>query len=369
MATVLSQACTVFLDSAGVQKFKIISTIESFEADDLPSASIFVHQIVAVNDPKSDVFLRVANVVDLTTLKRSRQLAVDAGETIYVDTTFTVIYDNVATASQAKLLIQQRVDNCIADWHSYTEQFVNPINYPTGTPTVTGVEFPMTTTLEDQLKAEYAAAHAEYLTSKTAVATATAGLTAATTAAASANEAVASAVTESQQCSTMLGQFNSGKRAVDTYRTVMNDFVTTRATDFTEAAATFKAACDLYASYGTSPTSGQLSTFQTAISTFNSAKTTFDSYQAPAATAVSTEATQGQAVLDNLSTDMAATCTTKRAYVQIATTNKTEADTALGAAATEKKAADAAAAAALAEDTRTYLAVKEICPDFERITP
>lgn len=369
MATVLSQACTVYTDSAGLQKFKIVSTIESFETADLPSASIFVHKIVAVNDPKSDSFLRVANVVDLTTLKRTRQLAVDAGETTYVDVTFTVIYDDVATASQAKLLIQQRVDNCIADWHSYTEKFVYPIDYPTGSPTVTGVTFPMTTTLEDQLKAEYSTAHAAYLTSKTAVATATANLSAATTAAATANENVADAVTESQKCSTMLGQFNTGKSAVDTYRTVMNDFITTRATDFTAAAATFKAACDLYASYGTSPTSGQLSTFQTAIATFNTAKTTFDTYQAIAATAVSTEGTQGKPVLDNLSTDMAATCTTKRAYVQIATTKKTEADTALGTAATEKKAADAAAAAALAEDTRTYLAVKEICPDFQRITP
>jgi len=372
MATILGQRCTVFLDENGVQRFKIDSSIDAVEPGDLPiygplpyTSNIFVHKIIAPLDPKSDTFLRVGNVADLTTLALGRETAVGLNQAMYLGTEFTVVYDDIATASTAKLLIQQRVDNLIADWHTYNEKFLAPLTTP---PDYSSIPLPLTTSLESAAKDAYASAHAELLAAKTTSAVAAVTATTTITLAAAANQDAVDAVSESQKCSNLLGQFNTGNTAIESYRQSVNTFVTASIT-FQTASATFDTAAQLYITYGIAPTAPQLATFTAAESAFNTAKGNYDSALAAMTAAVAAEAVQGQPVLDTFHTSMAQACTTKIADVQIAAQKKATADKAAADAATAKKAADTALSAALIADTEAYLAVKVLCPTFVATSP
>lgn len=447
MATILGQRCTVYLDENSIQRFKIESSIDTVEPGDLPNANVFVHKIISSTDPKQDTFLRVANVADLTTLAQGRETAVGLSQTLYLSTAFTVTYDDIATATQAKPLIQQRVDNLIADWHNYNEQFLAPVSIP---PNYSQIPMPLTTSEEDERKAAYTTAHAEYLAAQTDNATAQAEYAAAVTAASAAGDDAITAVAESQQCSTMLGQLNTGLSALDqliaaTTAVVndMNPFVNSCIT-FNTACLTFQSAAALYSSYGTGATTGQQSIFGTAYDTWASAYGTWkNAYNNANATLTSgfssacsifigstgacddfsgiTDAhrgltipmTSGQvssyasskaiwdgkfatwysgylswastvdalvaalaaynvnggSVLSTVQTDMSAACTKKIGSVSAAAAAKKDADKALADAQTAKKASDQALSDAELADTNAYLAVKELCPDYERIVP
>ena len=151
----------------------------------------------------------------------------------------------------------------------------------------------------------------------------------------------------------MLGQMNSGKAAIDTYRTMVNTFIT-QSIIFETAAQVYRALV--------SPSSGDKTTF-------DNAKSTYDGYLASMTAAVTAETLNGQPTLNSLATQMAAACTSKIAAVSIAATAKTTADTAAATAGTEKKAADANLSSATTADTLTYLAVVEVCPGFARTVP
>lgn len=341
--TTLGQRCTVFLDGTGVQRFRIESSIDLVVAGDLPqygnapyTSYIFVHQISANNDPKADTFLRVGNVADLTTLAIGRESAVAKNQTLYLATEFAVTYDDVSTASTAKLLIQQRVDNLIADWHAYQEKFLAPLSVP---PNLSNISLPLTSSIESERKAAYNTAHAALLTSKTATAVAASAVTLTMSESNTANSAALSAVSDSQLCSSMLGQLNSGISALDTYRAAVN---------------AFQAAAALYRTYGT-PTGPQ--------------QATFDAAYAAMIAASNAEVAQCKPVLGNLQTSMATACTSKLSAVQIAAQKKVAADAAAAVALTEKKAADETESAALIADTTAYLSVKELCPDFTATYP
>ena len=343
IVTTLGQRCTVYLDGDDVQRFKIESSIDQVLAGDLPlfgltpfSSRIFVHQIIDTADPKADVFLRVGNVADLTTLAQGREDALVKSQALYVSTEFTVVYDDVATASTAKVLIQQRVDNLIADWHTYNEKFLNPLTSP---PDTSDIPLPLTESEEAARKAAYNTAHAELLVAKAATTLITAECVVHTNEAAAANTATTTAVADSQAISTILGQFNLGKTAVDAYRSAVNVFM---------------AAAGLYGTYVT-PTGGQ-----TAI--FNAAYTTMTA-------AVTAEALNGAPILTNVHTGLATYATSKISTVQTAAADKTAADDAAATCATEKKAAAQAEAAAQIADTLALLAVKELCPDFVATIP
>jgi len=358
IVTTLGQRCTVFLDIDGVQRFKISSSIDAVLAGDLPifgpspyTSNIFVHKIVSPTDPKADTFLRVGNVADLTTLPLGRELAVGLGQTLYLTTEFTVIYDDIATASQAKTLIQQRVDNLIADWHTYNEKFLAPLTTP---PNLSSIPLPLTLSEETARKDAYNTAHAELLSAKVDSAAAAATSTASLTSAAAANEAAANAILNSQQCSTTLGQLNTGITAMDSYRSSVNIFMT--------ASRTFQTASAVYIALGASPG-------LTALSVFTAAKTTYDAAVIAMQSAVSAEISLGQPTLDALHTSMATACTGKIADVNVAASKKTDADKAAAEATTAKKAADEATSAALIADTQAYLSVKELCPDFQPTVP
>lgn len=398
MATTLGQRCTVYLDGGGVQRFKIASSVDSVLAGDLPiigsspyTSAIFVHKIVIGVDPKADVFLRVGNVADLTTLSRTRELALGLGQPLYLSNAFTVIYDDLATASQAKTLIQQRVDNLIADWHAYNEQFLAPV---TIAPDYSTIPLPLTLSEEQERKDAYNAAHAELLLAKVETATA-AGLVATTTVATSAaNEAAADAVADSQQCSTLLGQLNSAITAEDAFRSTVTIFAPSATTFSTAslafynasiayqtASATYSAAAAVYLGLGPSPGTGPFNTFTTAttnwanaVATWNVALTTWNAARAAfnAAglnAAISAELINGQTVLAAVQTDMTNACTEKIGAVTAAASKKTAADKEAADALTAKKAADQAQSAALIADSEAYLSVKELCPDFTPTTP
>jgi hypothetical protein len=372
MATTLGQRCTVFLDAGGIQRFKIDSSIDSVLAGDLPlygpspyTSNIFVHKIINPLDPKSDTFLRVGTVADLTTLALGRESAVGLNQTLYLSTEFSVTYDDIATASSAKVLIQQRVDNLIADWHTYNEKFLAPVTTP---PNYSVITMPLTDSIVSERQAEYNTAHAEYLASKTDTATAAAEVTVTTAAAVSANEGAIKAVDDSQQCSTMLGHFNSGNTALIAYRNAVNSFIASSVV-YEAAVTTFVAAADVYRAIAGDPSPAQEATYDAAKSTYVSAKATYDSAMAAMNAAVVTEATNAAPVLESFRSEMATACTTKISDVAIAASKKKDADKAAAEAATAKKAADEAQSAALLADTAAYMSLKEVCPTAERIVP
>jgi hypothetical protein len=367
MPTTLGQRCTVFLDEASIQRFKIDSSIDSVEAGDLPlygpspyTSNIFVHQIVNSVDPKSDTFLRVANVADLTTLSLGRETAVGLNQTLYLSTNFTVVYDDIATASSAKLLIQQRVDNLIADWHTYNEQFLAPLTSP---PDYSTISMPLTAGIVAERESEYTTAHAEYLASKVTAAEATTDATVTAAAASAANEDNVTALSESQKCSAMLGRFNSGNTAISTYRASVNNFISASVT-YTNAVTTFVSVADAYRA-GTADNA----TYDAAKSAYTSAKAIWDAAKTAMDAAVVDEVTNGQSVLEAFRSDMALTCTNKLGEVSITSQKKKDADTAAAEAATAKRAADEAQSAALLADTEAFLAYQEVCPTAERIVP
>lgn len=389
IVTTLGQRCTVFLDDKGVQRFKIESSIDAVLAGDLPiygvspyTSNVFVHKVVAPLDPKSDTFLRVANIVDLTTLPLGRETAVGLSQSFYLTTFFTVIYDDIATASTAKRAIQQRVDNLIADWHTWNEQFLYPLNHTPTLPDYSDIPLPLTASLETERKSAYYAAHSAYLAAQLASAQGSCATVQAE--ASAANQRAIDAVADSQKCSNLLGQFNGAKAGYDAYRTTMNALTNTVNNQaFVNASATFSAACTTFAaaaatyiSYGTSPTGGQLTTFTNAKNAFVAAQAVWD----PIRTSFTADATAAVAAMNTdtavtnpqfitFQTALVTACSAKLADVTLAALAKTSADQDVAACATAKAVNDAAVTTALAEDTLTYLSVKELCPDFERLVP
>lgn len=358
IVTTLGQRCTVFLDAGGVQRFKIDSSIDSVLAGDLPvfgpspfTSNIFVHKILNPADPKADTFLRVGNVADLTTLDRGRETAVGLGHSLYLSTEFSVTYDDIATASTAKLLIQQRVDNLIADWHTYNEKFLAPL---TVAPDYSVIDMPLTAGIVSERLAAYTTAHAEYLSSKVSSAQTTADAAITAAAAVAANEAAIAAVSASQQCSTMLGHFNGGNTAVNTYRAAVNNFIA--------ASVVWEAAVVVYRAIAGTPSAGDKATFDAAKGVYDAALTAMNA-------AVIAETTNGQAVLEAFRTEMATACSTKISEVAIASQKKKDADRAAATAATAKSAADAVQSAALLADTAAFMSLLEVCPTATRITP
>ena len=126
--TTLHQNCAAYWNASGATRFKIESTVTYVKPGDLPSASIFVYSLGTADDPKTDTFLRVGTVQDITELPLGRERAIREGSTTYLSTGFFIEYSDVATAVTAKQLIQSRVDQLISDWITYTTQFVVPDN-------------------------------------------------------------------------------------------------------------------------------------------------------------------------------------------------------------------------------------------------
>lgn len=167
-------------DSPPGSVFTMRSYLSQVAWGDLPregaspyTASIFVYLVTNPDDPKADVFLRVANVSDLANIPTARPLHAPAdGSTpqdpdpsaLFRSQSCALTYTSIAEAAQAKKLLHQRVDNLVADWRTYAYEFLGltqppylPVpthSHPTEIPLIDGI-------VQARKDAYYAAASAD----------------------------------------------------------------------------------------------------------------------------------------------------------------------------------------------------------------
>lgn len=324
--TTLHQDSSTVYDDNGTPKFRIVSSITYVRLGDLPNQQkeVFVYQIVDATDPKQDKFLRVATIHDLSKITRGRDPARIAGESYFLGSSFTVDYNDVTTAINAKAVIQTRVDALITEWIDYSTKFVIPTDFTMPAP-------------EDTL---VTAAKNTYYAAKEANAAKQASLSAAVTAftdaqadAVAAGDALSKALTLSTGCTELkskLATFGAEYRTLSAplnYRSSMNALM-----DAVTAAG--------------------------ANATYDAAKTAADA-------ARSRETTVASPLLDNILSTVDAQCAAFAAAVQTAAQAKSTADAAAAAAQTTQTLAQGAAAAAAAAEAAALTAVLAVCPDFD----
>lgn len=136
MAT-LQQQNHVEIVSGAAEKFVVVSTMLSATIPtELPHLHVFVFTIVDPIDPQDDEFTRVATVADLSLLPQSRDAAVTASSTTYLQTACTVSFDNLTDALTGAQVLQDRVNQLVSDWESFAGSFDGTHDYvfPSSTP-------------------------------------------------------------------------------------------------------------------------------------------------------------------------------------------------------------------------------------------
>lgn len=353
--TTLHQDSTTVFDALGAAKFRVVSSITYVKPGDLPLATgatlseVFVHSIIDSTDPKQDKFLRVANIHDLTTIVRGRDNALLASQSTYLSLSFTVEFDDVTTAAAAKLVVQTRVDELIADWIKYTTEFLIPTDFPMPAPEAT---------LVVAAKAAYKTAAATSVEKEAALVTANAASTEAVAAAGRASAAYTAALTASNQCNQLSQNAVSMKAAEDAFRAAMNTFKTGEG-GFATQAATFTTAAD--AAELLNPNAG----FRTAITTFQGQAAANTSVLTNAAAALTAELQNGKPVLDALVISIAGQCAAHTAAVTAAAVTKATADGTVATTQTAQTQAQAAATAAATAKDAALAAVLLVCSDFD----
>jgi hypothetical protein len=341
--TTISQLCQAVTDLNGQLRFKIDSTVILVAPGDLPHAEIFVMRINAATDPKADTFMRIATVLDLTTLRTTREDAVSIGATAYLTSTFSVSYPDLNQATEAKKLIQARIDRLIADWKKYNTAFT--ANSTTN--------FPMVPTNIIQAKIDAFSAAKIALTSADATkAAADADWTLKDALATSANNALVTATQDSIKCSTLSSSLGAIITAESTFRTAAGTLLTTLGTQL-------PAVRDIQVQLEAIP---QASTQATDLDT---ACTALETAQGLFATAKLDEYTTGATALAGLSAALSTSCGEKTAALNSAALAKSNADAAKATAGTTKAVAGAAASAAQATYDDALAAVLEVCPTFD----
>jgi len=328
--TTLEQLSQAKYDANGVLRFYVTSTLTYVKPGDLPNEEIFVHDIQIANDPKADRFLRVGNIVDMTTLPLGRDAALQRGLTTYLTSSFTVDFPDVDTATAAKDVIQQRVDNAISNWITYQTRFVTPASY----------EFPASDpTLVTKRINAYNAAKQAKIEKEAALNAATSADTAAKAEAQRLGTALVTAVERSSLCTqkqTLLGQAIT---AESVFRAAVTSFIS--------SAAAFLNQMSIVAPEATS----QRVAFESALNGFKAAATA--------------EAQDGEPRLNALQTRMAADCAAESTEVTTLAAEKVTADTEAAATATALSVATAAYDAAVTVEQAALAAVLEVCPDFQ----
>jgi hypothetical protein len=71
-----------------------------------------------------DIFARVANSSDLTSLPRDRATALIRGSSTYLTSTVTLLYDTQITAEAAVKTILDRLSQLVVDWRAYNTTFL-----------------------------------------------------------------------------------------------------------------------------------------------------------------------------------------------------------------------------------------------------
>jgi hypothetical protein len=107
----------------------------------LPDNNIFVRQMVIFDDPKDDVFYRVATPADFLSLPTDRNDAIESGLNeegayLYRASSFTQNYEDVATATGAWVELSSRINALVTDYDTYIDTFLTPTEgaittYPT----------------------------------------------------------------------------------------------------------------------------------------------------------------------------------------------------------------------------------------------
>lgn len=122
-ATSLSQHNRAEMTAAGL-RFFLEATLPV--SGDLPHRYVFVARTTNRLDPKADLFQRVANLADLTTLPLGRDAALlsSASQTItYLAATWTFQQSDLVTAVAAKEALEVRLSQLIRDWVTYSDAF------------------------------------------------------------------------------------------------------------------------------------------------------------------------------------------------------------------------------------------------------
>lgn len=341
--TILDQDCLAALNAQGVVKFRINTSVAEVKVGDLPFPDVFVHQVVINNDPKSDKFLRVSSIVDLTTLPRGRDAALNAKSKNYLTSSFLVEFDDVTTATAAKKLIAARVDQLVLDWIKYNNEFVNPelTNIPV-----------VPSSIVTTAKNDYKQAKNTRVAAEADLAAKDAALTTALAAASAAAQKLTDATAASIGCTQNLALLSSAQSAINTFLAPSGtaDGLVGSSKTFVEQAYTFESAND-----GTENTvttfEGQISGYESVLNSFNGALTTVRQ--------------SGLASLTAAYNAISLECTNAQGAVTTAATEKTNADTAAATAQTNKTLAEAAVTAAKAVEATARTHLEQVCPDYD----
>lgn len=90
----------------------------------LPDVGLFVFSIIDPAEPKSDVFIRVAQPRDINFMLRDRDNAIAAGDTEFLYFKVVLQYPSLEVAIQAKAAVKSRIDSAISRWYQYQTEFV-----------------------------------------------------------------------------------------------------------------------------------------------------------------------------------------------------------------------------------------------------
>jgi hypothetical protein len=322
--TTLKQASSVTRQLDGTQRFEILSHITFVKVGDLPHGDVFVNQIINTTNPKTDKFLRVAQVADLTSLPRGRDKALEQEKSTYVASTNVSSYSTLIVAVQAKKVLQARIDELIYQWKLYSQQLISPDEF----------EFPLVpSSIVNAAKDAYYAAKSVSDTKDIALLSAQADYNLKNLLATRAASDLNAAIARQSSCSQIQSLMTAAVTGENTFRTA--------SVAFSAAASTFE----------TSVNGGVNPTFEANIATFNNA--------------ITAEASQGQAILSALQSMINAECANETTAVTTAAAAKTTADAALASAQTTLTVAQAEATAAQADEDAALDAVIDVCPDFE----
>jgi len=321
--TTISQNCQSTLDSTGTTRFDITTTIEWLYPGDLPQSEIFVQHVTAANDPKADAFQRIATLYDLTTITSGRARALEKGESTYLARSFTLSYQDLQTANEAKKLVQSRIDRLISDWKIYTSEFTSSSQtlFPLATPGI------LQARIDAFVAAKQARGAAEIVASD-----AERALTDVQADAVRKNAALTQATALRMEC---LQATNSLTQLSGTY----NSFWTS-----------VNSALSGLRVYIDGQPAGSVGALEAIRDAFSAA--------------LADQAAPGEAVLAALLADALQACALRATELSSAVTAKAIADGAAATAQTDLTVAQAEAAAATAAAEAAYALVKEVCPSY-----
>lgn len=112
--------------TAAVNGLTATYSVETIITDrgDLPSAALFVLQILDEDDPKQDELLRVATVADLIDVESDRPTALARSMSIYRTAAVTKTYVDVNAATAAYKYLQENLDAVVVEYQTYLTDFL-----------------------------------------------------------------------------------------------------------------------------------------------------------------------------------------------------------------------------------------------------